>query len=381
MRKVYLGFLLVTATVVSCKTNSLEEDHYRIKGTVIGLETGELKVNRDSVSTAIVDGEFELNGKVEQVDTWNFSIDDTHYFSLMMDNEAMEVVIDLATADERGYISDVEIKGSAINDELNSVRTMTQSTPESKKLQELFELSKSLEPGSEAYTENYEALSDAREASRKVQSTMIKDYALNNPDSYVAAFYMRFQANEVDQTFEEFEEIVEGFSEKVKLSAFYKPLKDELEALKRMALGNIAPDFTLQTDGDEPFTLSSLRGEKIVLVDFWASWCVPCRKSYPHLKEVYEKYRNNGFEIVGVTNDSNHDSWKKAIAEDGLEWIQVADEFPPRDAGPPHTARVITEYAVPYLPSTYLLDPDGRILAKNLHAEELDNKLVEIFGF
>ena len=192
---------------------------------------------------------------------------------------------------------------------------------------------------------------------------------------------MQFQANEVDQTFEEFEKIVNSFTDKVKQSSFYKPLEKKLNTLKKVAIGEIAPDFKLKTADDADFTLSSLFGEKVVLIDFWASWCVPCRKSYPHLTKVYDKYKDSGFEVVGVTNDKNHKSWKKAIIEDKLEWINVADEFPPRTGEPPYTARVLTSYSASYLPSTYLLDREGKILAKQLSADELDNKLQEIFGF
>ncbi len=376
--------MLCVLLALGCKTKTDKKETttnegYLISGTILGVDSGIIVSEKDTVN--IINGSFVLKGKRDGATRQYFRVNDQYGFALLLDNESFNVNIDINKADERGQISDVEITGSSLNDELKKVSDHVRNTPQSKKLQELFELGKTLEKGSEAYKKNYEAISDAREASRKVQAKYIKDYALNNPNSVVAAFYMRMQANEVDQTFEEFQQIVEGFSDTVKKSSFYKPLKDELEGLKRTAIGETAPDFTLKTDQGKDFTLSSLRGEKVVLVDFWASWCVPCRKSYPHLKEVYNKYKDKGFEVVAVTNDSNHDQWKKAIKDDGLEWIQVADVFPPRDQGPPFTAKVITAYAAPYLPSTYLLDKNGKIVAKHLHGEELDKKLEEIFGF
>ncbi len=113
------------------------------------------------------------------------------------------------------------------------------------------------------------------------------------------------------------------------------------------------------------------------MVDFWASWCKPCRASFPHMKELYKKYHAKGFEILGVTNDSNHKAWKKAIKNDEIPWLNVADEFPVNSA----PARVISEYGMDYLPSTVLIDKDGIIIAKLLHGNELDQKLKEIFGF
>ena len=324
---------LVLIAIISCKTEKKEHDGYLITGKVIGLDNGTLMTQEDTIQ--FENGQFTLKGKLEGATNKYFRLNDKYGFGLLLDNETFDVVVDINKADERGQIRDIEITGSAINDEMKSVNDAISNMPESKKLQDLFEKGRTLEKDSEAYKKNYEAVSDAREAARKVRTAYVKNYALNNPNSVIAAYQMRMQANEVDQTFEEFEQIVEGFSEDVKKSSFYKPLKDELEGLRRTAIGEVAPDFTLKTDKGEDFTLSSLRGEKIVLVDFWASWCVPCRKSYPHLKKVYEQYKNKGFEVVAVTNDSDHDAWKKAIKEDGLKWIQVADEFPPRDGGPP----------------------------------------------
>ncbi|MEC3907103.1 TlpA disulfide reductase family protein [Tamlana sp. 2201CG12-4] len=376
-RTLVIAFLVIS--IASCKSKKKEAKHdgFYVSGKIIGLDNGTIVSQKDTI--ALKDGAFTFKGKLEGATNRYFRINDKYSFGLVLANETFNVTVDVNKASERGNISDIEVVGSAINDELKNIENYLKNIPESKKLSALFELSKTLEKGTDTYKKNYEALSEAREAVRKVRTVYIKDYALNNPGSVIAAFYMRMQANEVDQTFEEFEKIVEGFTDEVKKSSFYKPLKDELEGLRRTAVGEIAPDFTLKTDKGEDFTLSSLRGEKIVLVDFWASWCVPCRKSYPHLKEVYKQYKDKGFEVVAVTNDTDHDQWKNAIAEDGLEWIQVADVFPPRDGEPPFTAKVITAYAAPYLPSTYLLDKEGRILAKHLHGEVLDRKLEEIF--
>ncbi|MDD7888016.1 TlpA disulfide reductase family protein [Flavivirga sp. 57AJ16] len=354
-------------------------DGFFVTGKIIGVDSGTIIIYQQDTIT-LENNTFTYKGKLEGATNQYFRVNDKYYFSLLLANETFKVTVDVSKADDRGNINDIEIVGSAINDEFKKVNDVVRNTPEAKKLNKLFEVGKTLKKGTDTYKLNYGALSDAREASRKVQAAYIKNYALNNPNSVVAAYYMRFQANEVDQTFEEYKKIVEGFSDAVKKSSFYKPLKDKLEGLKRTAIGEIAPDFMLKTDKGEDFTLSSLRGEKIVLVDFWASWCLPCRKSYPHLKKVYKKYKNKGFEVVAVTNDSNHDQWKKAITEDGLEWIQVADVFPPRGSEV-MTAKVITAYAAPYLPSTYLLDREGKTLAKHLQGEALDRKLEEIFGF
>lgn len=94
------------------------------------------------------------------------------------------------------------------------------------------------------------------------------------------------------------------------------------------------------------------------------------------MKDLYKKYHAKGFEILGVTNDTNHKAWKKAIKDDGIPWLNVADEFPIKHS----PARVISEYGMDYLPSTVLIDKEGVIIAKLLHGHELDDKLKEIFG-
>jgi alkyl hydroperoxide reductase subunit AhpC len=95
------------------------------------------------------------------------------------------------------------------------------------------------------------------------------------------------------------------------------------------------------------------------------------------MKDLYQKYHSKGFEVLGVTNDTNHNAWKKAIKDDGILWLNVADEFP-KEHSP---AKVISEYGMDYLPSTVLIDREGIIIAKLLHGDELDKKLEELFGF
>jgi thiol-disulfide isomerase/thioredoxin len=118
--------------------------------------------------------------------------------------------------------------------------------------------------------------------------------------------------------------------------------------------------------------LSSLKG-KVVLIDFWASWCGPCRKENPNVVRIYNKYHNEGFEIFGVSLDRNRDSWLKAIKNDNLSWIHVSDLKYWQSEG----ARL---YGVNSIPFTVLLDKDGKILAKGLRGKSLEDKLEEIFN-
>jgi len=139
-----------------------------------------------------------------------------------------------------------------------------------------------------------------------------------------------------------------------------------------LAIGAVAPDIKLkQPDGTE-IALSSLRG-KVVLIDFWASWCGPCRRENPFNVKMYDDFKDKGFEIFGVSLDSEAGRWKSAIANDSLVWKHVSDLGGWQSA----PAKI---YQVSSIPATYLLDKDGKIIAKGLRGENLYAKLQEVFA-
>ncbi|MBS1638240.1 MAG: AhpC/TSA family protein [Bacteroidetes bacterium] len=139
---------------------------------------------------------------------------------------------------------------------------------------------------------------------------------------------------------------------------------------KAIAIGAEAPEINLPMPNDKPLALSSLRG-KVVLIDFWASWCGPCRKEMPNVKRIYEKYKSKGFEIYGVSLDKEKEDWLAAISKDGLTWPQVSDLAY-------WQSKAAQDYAVQAIPFTVLIDKNGKILAKNLRGAELESKIAEI---
>ena len=173
---------------------------------------------------------------------------------------------------------------------------------------------------------------------------------------------------------EELKEVLSVLDPKVQNSPMAAAVREEIAIRERVRPGQPAPDFSLETPDGSRLALSDLRG-KYVLLDFWASWCRPCRASFPEMKKIYARFKDKGFEILGVTNDSRREDWLKALEQDQLPWKQVIDEFPE----PYKPARVITMYAAPYLPTLILIGPDGKIIgqAKDKHqlVEWLEERL------
>jgi peroxiredoxin len=150
-----------------------------------------------------------------------------------------------------------------------------------------------------------------------------------------------------------------------------KEFASSVNKMKVTAIGRPAPEIALPDTTGQVVTLSSMKG-KYVLVDFWAKWCGPCRDENPHVVKAYNKYKDKGFTVFGVSLDRSRQDWIKAIHEDNLTWTHVSDlKFWQSEAA--------KTYNITSIPFSLLLDPDGVIIAKNLRGRALDNKLAEIF--
>ncbi len=149
-------------------------------------------------------------------------------------------------------------------------------------------------------------------------------------------------------------------------------LQAQLKQAASFLTGAVAPDFTQRTPEGEEMSLSDFRG-KVVLVDFWASWCGPCRRENPNVVRLYDKYKDQGFEVLGVSLDRTKDKWLKAIEKDNLGWSHVSDLKGWKN-------EVAKMYSVRSIPHTVLVDREGKIIARNLRGDGLERKLASIFG-
>lgn len=197
------------------------------------------------------------------------------------------------------------------------------------------------------------------------------DYARAYPHSFFSLIALSDLTNSAEKA-RELKPVFDSLDEQLRGSVAGADLDDRINALTTVVPGNMAPDFTENDTANKPITLSGLRGH-YVLIDFWASWCHPCRGENPNLVKQYELYKDKGFQILSVSLDDHADRWKDAIDKDGLHWLQVSDLHGWNNAA-------CKLYAIRAVPSSFLVDPQGKIVATGLRGEELAQRLSAIYG-
>lgn len=212
-------------------------------------------------------------------------------------------------------------------------------------------------------------LSDLFDTLKQADLRIAYIYFKNNPRSLLSVYaFERFAVFQSDYSLidDDFRQLPDW----IKISASGKYIAQKIKGAKAVALKNPAPVFSqVSTDGSR-ITLENFRG-KYVFLDFWASWCVPCRKENPNLAKSYEKYKSRNFEIVSVSIDEDQKAWQNASRQDKINWINLLDA-----KGKPE--EIAVKYGVQSVPANFLIDPDGIIIGKNLKIEELEKLLAQI---
>ena len=260
------------------------------------------------------------------------------------------------------------VEGTPLNHESTSLAAQVQSFR--KQLDALYAAYEAL-PAAERDTPATEAKLNQEanviyEKRQQVYAAYLKAHPANLYSLYVLESYIgpMPQASSYAALFE-------ALAPTVRNSPYGNVMKQRIAQLQRVAVGAVAPDFSQAAPDGKQLKLSDPRG-KYVWVDFWASWCAPCRQENPNLVKMYTAYQAKGFTVLGVSldNATQRTAWLKAIENDGLPWPQVSSLTRPNP--------VALTYGVNAIPQNFLLDPQGRILATNLRGEELSKKLAEL---
>lgn len=220
---------------------------------------------------------------------------------------------------------------------------------------------------------------------QKEYEIQTKKYMQLYPSTLQSANLLRMFSSQMGLN--EIKDAYNKLSPEVKTNDISKEIANEIAALERTQPGKEAPLFEAKDVNGKNFQLKSLRG-KYVLIDFWASWCVPCRKSNPHVKSLFDKYHKKGLDVVYVADDDQNEKvWKAAIEKDGLQGmhhvlrgLKITDK---RHMLMDHANDISDKYAIHFLPTKYLIDKDGKIVARYNEGEEakLDADLKSALGF
>lgn len=367
MKKIIGGLVLIIA-LVACDKGAGDAGKFQIKGTVTNKDTGFVVLREVGDSSIIGVDSVKLNGNAFELNV--VSKEKSFYYLDLFGKQTVFIVGGpgeklTVTADGSKDGADFDVKGSVDNENMKkAVDLITAYQKEANGFQQKFiELQQT---GKAAESEVLLKTADsAYNVKIEEAKKLITSFGASLPAMSLAA---NFISPKKDLAF--LDELAKKMQKEMPKSRYTKNFVEFVESNKTLSIGALAPDFTASTPDDKWIKLSDFRG-KVILLDFWASWCKPCRNENPNVVKLYNKFKGKGFEILSFSLDEIKDDWKEAIKADGLTWTHVSDLKS-------WASPVSLKYKLEGIPATYLLDKDGKIIAINLRGEELEKKIAEV---
>ncbi|NIG55109.1 AhpC/TSA family protein [Chitinophaga sp. Cy-1792] len=382
----------------------MAQSPFTINGNIKGLNGGYIYLSYATSgdaytqdSTTVKNGRFTFKGKLSEPTQARLYYDKQQ--AMMSADASATLFIEPGTmtlTGDKTAISKSKLTGSATQkeqEELDALRADVNAKlkPLSAQYNKLngqliaMHKSKATEEEREAFKSKVTAVKDQMEPYYDQMEKIDMDFIKSHPASYVAASILRWRVSGIP--LQEGEQYYAAMPAALQQSNDGKQIRKELDGLKMGSPGSEAHVFAKKDINGENLSLADFKG-KYVLVDFWASWCVPCRKSNPHLKTLYAKYKDKGFEIIGISDDDRNDAaWKKAVAQDGIGiWKHVLRglDMDRRMANKPNPEDISDYYGIHSLPTKILIDPNGMIIGRygggGENDEAMDKKLAAIFG-
>lgn len=361
--------LSITGALAQTKPTAVKEEVFSLTGKIEGLKDEKIFLSHyngkgfDIDSLVSTDGKFAFKGKLAYPSIYGLYLNPR--------KERLNIFVQggaITVQTTKDSISKGTVKGSPLHNEWMIHRKQMEGAyaimSQSDKLYRT--TVKTNNPDSVAIRQKAHTLFVAGET---YADSICRQFITTRPNSMISAFIINsyFMGAGSENKAKEYYNLL---AKNAQSSYYGTSVKEFLDKSAKVDVGRMAPAFSMADTTGNAFTLASLKG-KYVLVDFWASWCGPCRKENPNVVKAYNEYRDKNFEIVGVSLDDKKANWLKAINADKLTWIHVSDL-----KGWQNEAAKM--YAVSAVPMNFLLDKNGKIIAKNLRSEELHKKLAEL---
>lgn len=390
MRILFLLFVFFGFTIIHAQDNT-EQSHFIINGQILGRDTGIIKLNylnKDGSmitdTTRIKNGYFFFSGFINQPYMASFignvksrSVDDANYAEAYIEPTTMSIVLhenNFKSLKLNGSFSQIE------SENLKNENFITDSLRNEKYLQRLSfqkRLSASKDSISkESILKEIDEIKTQMSILRNEKNKVEFNFMLTHPDSYVCPTLMLYHSSYLP--LDSIKLFYNSWTKRIKNSQIGKYIESKILTKEGSLIGLRAKEFSVKDINGRTIMFPIPSENKIILLDFWASWCIPCRQGFPHLKELYKKYHAKGFEIFGVSIDLDKNSWQKAIIEDSIgSWRQLLGAV---DFKKPNPDDLINKFEVNAVPMQYLMNPKGIIIGKwegqsQQNEEELDKLL------